>query len=151
MTLSLRPATPLDAGAIGEILYRFQQGTEWMPELYTWAEVIAFCGVMIDRGWVTVAVRDNGVQGFLARDGAEVCALYLAPGACRQGAGKALLDTAKAAVPRLTLRTFAANEMAQRFYRREGFAKTSRGDGTGNEEGLPDIAYEWHSSQEAAA
>ncbi|UWQ73892.1 GNAT family N-acetyltransferase [Leisingera sp. M658] len=151
MTLSLRPANPLDAGTAGAILYRFQQGTEWMPELYTWAEAIAFCGVMIDRGWVTVAVRGGRVQGFLARDGAEVCALYLAPGACGQGAGKALLDAAKAAMPRLTLRTFAANEMAQRFYRREGFAETGRGDGTDNEEGLPDIAYEWRSHLEAAA
>ncbi|WP_264212684.1 GNAT family N-acetyltransferase [Leisingera thetidis] len=151
MILSLRPAAPLDAGAAGDILYRFQQDTKWMPKLYTSAEAISFCGMMIDRGWVTVAVRDGRVQGFLARDGAEVCSLYLAPGACGQGAGKALLDAAKSASPRLTLRTFSANIRAQKFYRREGFAETGRGDGADNEEGLPDIAYEWRAAREAAA
>ncbi|UWQ61793.1 GNAT family N-acetyltransferase [Leisingera caerulea] len=151
MTLALRPAAPLDAGAVGDILYRFQQDTEWMPKLYTSAEVISFCGMMIDRGWVTVAERDGSIAGFLAQDGQEVCSLYLAPGACGQGAGKALLDEAKSSAPRLTLRTFAANIRAQKFYQREGFAETGRGDGTGNEEGLPDIAYEWRAKQEAAA
>ncbi|UWQ23928.1 GNAT family N-acetyltransferase [Leisingera aquaemixtae] len=151
MTLCLRPAVPLDAGAAGDILFCFQQDTEWMPKLYTWAEAISFCGTMIDRGWVTVAERQGCVLGFLARDGAEVCALYLAPGACGQGAGKALLDAAKAAAPRLILRTFAANTRAQKFYRREGFAETGRGGGADNEEGLPDIAYEWRAIREAAA
>ena len=68
-----------------------------------------------------------------------------------QGAGKALLDAAKAAAPRLILRTFAANTRAQKFYRREGFAETGRGGGADNEEGLPDIAYEWRAIREAAA
>lgn len=151
MTLALRPAAPLDAGAVGDILYRFQQDTDWMPKLYTWAEVISFCGMMIDRGWVTVAELEGCVAGFLAQDGQEVCSLYLAPGACGQGAGKALLDAAKSSAPRLTLRTFAANTRAQKFYLREGFAETGRGDGSGNEEGLPDIAYEWQAKREAAA
>lgn len=151
MTFFLRPARPLDAGTAGDILYRFQQDTVWMPKLYSSAEAICFCGLMIDRGWVTVAERDGSVLGFLARKGEEVCSLYLAPGACGQGAGKALLDAAKAETFRLTLRTFAANEGAQRFYRREGFSETGRGDGMDNEEGLPDIAYEWRTEQEVAA
>ncbi|NVK15661.1 MAG: GNAT family N-acetyltransferase [Rhodobacteraceae bacterium] len=151
MTLSLRPATPLDAGAVGDILYRFQQETAWMPKLYSSAEVIFFCGVMIDRGWVTVAEREGAILGFLARKEEEVCSLYLASGAYGQGAGKRLLDAAKAAAPRLVLNTFAANTMAQRFYLREGFAEVARGDGSGNEEGLPDITYEWRAVQEAAA
>lgn len=151
MTLILRPAAPLDAGTVGDILYHFQQETEWMPKLYTSAEVISFCGTMIDRGWVTVAERGGCVEGFLARDGEEVCALYLAPGACGLGTGKMLLDAAKTAAPHLTLRTFAANAGAQKFYLREGFAETGRGDGSGNEEGLPDIAFEWRAAQGAAA
>ncbi|MEW2912703.1 GNAT family N-acetyltransferase [Leisingera sp. JC11] len=151
MTLSLRPATPLDAGTVGDILYRFQQDTAWMPKLYSSAEVISFCGVMIDRGWVTVAERGGQILGFLARKEDEVCSLYLAPDACGQGAGKMLLDAAKAAAPRLILRTFTANERAQKFYQREGFSETGRGDGTNNEEGLPDIAYEWRAAREAAA
>ena len=87
MTLALRPAVPLDAGAVGDILYRFQQDTEWMPKLYTWAEVISFCGLMIDRGWVTVAERDGSIAGFLAQDGQEVCSLYPRAGGVRAGGG----------------------------------------------------------------
>ncbi|OED50609.1 GNAT family N-acetyltransferase [Rhodobacteraceae bacterium (ex Bugula neritina AB1)] len=151
MTLVLRPANPLDAGAMGDILFGFQHDTGWMPKLYSAAEVIFFCGMMIDRDWVTVAERDGRILGFLARKGEEICSLYLAPSARGQGAGKALLDAAKAASPRLVLNTFRANTRAQRFYLREGFTETGRGDGSGNEEGLPDISYEWRKLQEASA
>ena len=49
MSLELRPARPTDAGTIGDILHRFAAETPWMPELYSGAEAISFCGVMIDR------------------------------------------------------------------------------------------------------
>ena len=95
MSLELRPARPTDAGTIGDILHRFAAETPWMPELYSGAEAISFCGVMIDRGWVTVAEEGARVLGFLARDGPEICALYLAPEARGQGIGKRLLEAAK--------------------------------------------------------
>ncbi|MGR3762015.1 GNAT family N-acetyltransferase [Roseobacteraceae bacterium NS-SX3] len=144
--IRIRPARPTDAGTTGSILYRFQQDTAWMPKLYGEAEVIAFCGTMIDRGWMTVAERGGRVLGFLARDNEEVCALYLAPDACGQGFGRALMEHAKTASPRLILRAFAANQDARRFYLREGFAETARGDGSGNEEGLPDVTFEWRAN-----
>lgn len=143
----LRPARSTDAGKTGDILHRFQEETVWMPKLWTGAETIAFCGRMIDRGWVTVAEEEGRVCGFLARDGAEVCSLYVLPEAQGQGIGKALLDAAKAAVPHLTLWVFQANNGAQRFYLREGFTETRRTDGSRNEEGLPDIAYEWRAKE----
>ena len=143
MTTILRPATPLDAGALGVILHRFEVETPWMPKEHSCAEAIGFCDRMIARGWVTVATVAGQVVGFLARDGAEVCALYLAPEACGLGLGKALLDQAKSASPRLTLWTFQANLAAQRFYLREGFSEQRRTDGARNEEGLPDIEYHW--------
>lgn len=153
MRYFLRAATPLDAGGTGAILHRFNSDTPWMPKLHSEAETISFCGVMIDRGWVTVAESEQTGQllGFLARDGAEVCSLYLAPGACGQGIGRALLTAAKAAQSRLVLHTFQANLGAQRFYLREGFAECARGDGAANDEGLPDIAYEWTANAGAAA
>ena len=149
MTVTLRLARSTDAGKTGDILQRFQEETPWMPKLYTGAEAIAFCGRMIDRGWVTVAEEDGRVCGFLARDGAEICSLYVAPEAQSRGIGAVLLEAAKAAQPRLTLWTFQANEGAQRFYLREGFAETERSDGTRNEEGLPDIAYAWQAKEGA--
>jgi len=139
----LRPANALDAGRTGWILHRFALDTPWMPVLYSEAETISFCGVMIDRGWVTVAEQEGRVVGFLARDGAEICSLYLAPGSCGQGIGKALLRQAKAAQPELWLNVFEANTSARRFYQREGFQQGARGTGQDNEEGLPDIRLDW--------
>lgn len=147
MTLILRHARSTDAGKAGDILHRFESETDWMPMLHTGAEAIAFCGRMIDRGWMIVAAEDGQVCGFLARDGAEICSLYIAPEAQGRGIGKVLLDAAKAVAPHLTLWTFQANEGAQRFYLREGFAETGRSDGSRNDEGLPDITYEWRAKE----
>jgi len=110
------------------------------------AEAISFCDPMIARGWVTVAQLSGQqeVQGFLAQDGAEICALYLAPEACGQGGGAVLLHHAKVRAPHLTLWTFQANLGAQRFYQREGFVEMRRTDGHRNSEQLPDIEYHWH-------
>ncbi|MFW8595376.1 GNAT family N-acetyltransferase [Cribrihabitans neustonicus] len=146
--MTLRPATALDAGATGEILHAFQQETPWMPDLYSSAETISFCGVMIDRGWVTVAARGRRVLGFAARDREELCALYVAGAARGLGVGSALIRAAKTRAPRLRLRTFAANARARAFYRQQGFVQTGQGDGSGNPEGLPDIAYEWRAARE---
>ncbi|WP_375699239.1 GNAT family N-acetyltransferase [Pseudophaeobacter sp. TrK17] len=149
--VSLRPASALDAGPTGWILHRFALYTPWMPVLYSEAETIGFCEVMIGHGWVTVAEHDGRVVGFMARDGAEICSLYLAPDARGQGVGKVLLRQAKAAQPALWLRALAANTGARRFYQREGFFETDRSDGSGNDEGLPDVRMEWQAETHAHA
>lgn len=149
MTVILRAATPMDAGATGDILWRFLNDTDWMPVLYSAAQTISFCGTMIDYGWMTVAEADGRVQGFLARDGQEICALYLAPSAQGRGIGKALLQDAKRRASPLRLRTFAANFRARRFYQNAGFVPVAHGDGADNDENLPDISYVW--PREAAA
>jgi GNAT superfamily N-acetyltransferase len=145
VNVELRAARTTDAGAIGDILHAFNRDTPWMPDLYSAAETLSFCGTMIDRGWVTVAVVAGIVRGFIARDGAEVCSLYVAQGATGRGIGRHLLAAAKRDAERLELRTFAANAGARRFYLRHGFVEAGRGDGQGNDENLPDIAYVWDS------
>jgi ribosomal protein S18 acetylase RimI-like enzyme len=60
-----------------------------------------------------------------------------------QGIGSDLLRQAQAAAPALTLWTFQANTGAQRFYLRHGFREALRTQGEANDEGLPDIRYEW--------
>lgn len=147
----LRAGTPTDAGRTGHILYRFQVETDWMPELYSEAEVISFCGTMIDRGWVYLAEQDGAIAGFMALDGEELSCLYVAAEFQGMGIGKQLVDFAKSSSPRLELRTFQANVGAQRFYHREGFVEVGRGDGSTNEEGLPDILYCWTSQAQAGA
>jgi ribosomal protein S18 acetylase RimI-like enzyme len=138
--LRIRAARPTDAGAAGEILARCRAEAEWLPALYSGAEHLAHAGALIDRGWVTVAVRD-GVIGFLARDGAEICALYRAPHTAGQGVGRALIGAAQAAHPHLWLRCHAANLRARAVYERAGFQATARG--RSNDEALPDLVYEW--------
>lgn len=145
MIVELRPARPTDAGAMGEILHRFQQDTGWMPDLHTGAEYVAFCGAMIDCGWVTVAEVDGRVCGFMARDGDEICSLYVARDCGRLGIGRKLLNLAKARSKRLKLNVFEANDWAHRFYRRQGFAETGRSDGQDIDERLPYISYSWTS------
>lgn len=143
MSVIIRPAHISDVQATGEIVYQFQQETTWMPKLYTQDEVVGFCRTMIDRGWVTVAQNKGRVVGFLAQDQEEVCSLYLLSDQRGYGYGRALLASAKATSPRLLLRTFVANEAAQRFYHRQGFIEIGRGDGSTNEESLPDIYLQW--------
>ncbi|SLN54094.1 putative N-acetyltransferase YjaB [Falsiruegeria litorea R37] len=139
----IRAAHGADAGAIGAILSAFIDDTPWMPRIHTRAEDLSFAGLMVDRGWVRVAERDRVVVGFLALNEGFVHSLYMQSDVQGQGGGKALLDDAKASSERLALNVFQANTDAQRFYQREGFVETGRGDGTGNDENLPDITYVW--------
>ncbi|MFC3614290.1 GNAT family N-acetyltransferase [Lutimaribacter marinistellae] len=143
MSIRVRPARPTDAGRTGSILHAFARDTAWMPELWSEAETIAHCGKMIDRGWVTVLEHRGRVEGFLARDGEEIVALYLAPSVQARGWGAVLLRAAQDRCERLHLRAFAANGPANRFYERNGFTVAGRGTGAENDENLPDIAYVW--------
>ena len=78
---TLRPAQPLDAGAVGGIMSDFARDTNWLPRIHTAAEDIAHADAMIARGFA--------------------------------------------------------------FYRHHGFAETARGDGSANDEGLPDLTLHW--------
>ncbi len=143
MSVILRPARSTDAGTTGAILHGFAHDNDWMPELHSEAETIAFCGRMIDLGWVTVVELQGRVAGFLALNDDEVQSLYLAAEARGQGIGRRLLDHAKAQRPTLSLYAFQANHPACRFYERNGFVEVARGDGSENDENLPDIKYVW--------
>lgn len=139
----LRAAQQTDAGAVGAILSEFIDTTDWMPRIHTRAEDVAHAGMMIDRGWVTVAEDEGRIIGFASLDGPELHALYVARDARNRGTGTALLAHAKAAQKTLQLWTFQANAGAQRFYLRHGFVEVLRTDGIENDEKLPDIRYAW--------
>lgn len=138
----LRPARSTDAGKVGAILSAFIDDTPWMPRIHTRAEDVAFAGMMIDKGFVTIAANDT-VVGFSAREGEMVHALYVAEDARNQGCGAQLMAQMKAESPALKLWTFQANEGAQRFYLAHGFTEAERTDGAENDENLPDIRYVW--------
>ena len=141
--IRIAPARPEDAAACARIMSDWIDETPWIPRVHTRAEDRGFLEHLIGRGWVSVAWRGDAIAGFIARDGSEIHALYVAGPQRGRGVGKALLDAARAARPELDLWTFQANTRARAFYRREGFHETRRSDGTGNDEGLPDIRYHW--------
>ena len=135
--MTIRPARPEDAPPMGAILSDWIDATPWMPRLHTREEDVAFCAALVPYAHVS-----GDVDGFIALDGEDIPALYVASGARRQGHGPALLDHAKAHARHLSLWTFAANGDALAFYAAQGFAETARTDGE-NEERLPDVRLEW--------
>ena len=138
----LRAAQPNDAAATGAILTEFVSETSWMPKLHTSEQDQGFCLAMIDRGWVRVADA-GGVVGFIARNEAEVNALYVAQAHRGRGVGAALLQEAQSAEDHLTLWTFQDNLGGRRFYAAHGFYEVSRTDGQQTDEKLPDVQLEW--------
>jgi len=148
--MRLAPARPRDAGPLARILSEWVRETAWMPDRHTPAEDRRFLTRLI-RDSEVLTVRDwRGPQGFLARDGEVIHALYLRPRARGRGHGKRLLDRAKAESARLTLWAFQANAAARRFYTREGFAEVEQTDGAGNDEKLPDVRMTWAKAEETA-
>ncbi len=144
--LTLRPARPTDAGAVGVILSDFIDETPWMPRLYSRAEELSFAGTMIDRGWVRVAEKQGRVIGFCAFAPPNLHALYVRAENRSAGAGTALLEDCMARSASIELWTFQANTPAQAFYLGHGFYEVRRTEGTENDEGLPDIYYRWEQS-----
>lgn len=140
---SLKRARPEDAADMAAILADWVDSTPWLPRVHKHGTEASFAADMIAAGWVTVARRDGRVVGFLARDGAEIMALYVASGQRGRGIGTALIARAKRRSRRLALWTYQFNPEARAFYEAHGFVETARTGGAGNDEKLPDIRYEW--------
>jgi GNAT superfamily N-acetyltransferase len=121
-----------------------------LPDLrnpYTEAETRAWMrDTVFAHHSVRLAEADGEIVGFAARDGTWLMNLYVQPGWTGKGIGSALLSAvladAAGVTPVLRLYTFARNAGARRFYERHGFTAVGFGDGSGNEEGEPDVRYE---------
>ena len=138
----LRPATGPDAAAIAKLLRASLSAFEWMPVLHTPEEDLFFIrDILLPNQQVTVVVAGESIIGFIAVNGDWVEQLYLDPAWTGQGIGSRLLAEATAGMRSIKLRCFQANTGAQRFYERHGFRAEAFGDGSANEESLPDILY----------
>jgi ribosomal protein S18 acetylase RimI-like enzyme len=138
----LRPAIGSDAASIAKIMRAALGSFEWMAVIHTPAEDFAFIrDVVLPRQQVTVTEAGKDVIGFIVVSGEWVEQLYLDPAWTGQGIGSRLLMEATAPLPVVKLHCFQANTGARRFYERHGFRAESFGDGTTNEEGLPDVLY----------
>ncbi|MDC0738232.1 GNAT family N-acetyltransferase [Cognatishimia sp. SS12] len=143
MTVILRPAMAHDSIATSAIMNAHFQSVRWMPKFYALPDLRGFCREMIARSWVSVAVQNGEVIGFLARHNNYVHALYVTLAARGQGVGQALLARAQGEATALDLWTHQANSVARRFYQRAGFHEVESSAGHHNDEGLPDVRYYW--------
>lgn len=119
------------AGTIPPLVHSDDDVTEWMAQ------------VVFPHRPVWVAERSDAEPvGMLVLENRWIEHLYVSPLFTGRGVGSRLLEIAKQESPgELRLWTFASNVGAQRFYERHGFVALRRTDGSGNEEGAPDIEY----------
>jgi len=139
----IRRAIEGDLEAIVEVFERITATMTYLPIVHTHEENLAwFAARLSDReGWVW---DEDGVRGYMLLGERELMHIYLAPGWTDRGIGTQLLELAKSRLLHgFTLWTFQANHGARRWYERHGLEAVEFGDGSGNEEGAPDVKYEW--------
>ncbi|MFB9661811.1 GNAT family N-acetyltransferase [Glycomyces mayteni] len=133
-----------DVEDVARIFWATRSGMAYLPALYTREQTDWWVReVMVPQSEVLVAEHRGVPVGFAALEGDLLAHLYIEPGAQGRGIGEALLDRAKRRRRTLDLRVFAANTGARAFYARHGFSEINADDGSGNEEGLPDLLLRW--------
>jgi GNAT superfamily N-acetyltransferase len=144
----LDDAAEADVPALAAMLGAWVRACGWMPVLHSAEEDAGFVLRLIRSHLVRVARAPEGVPlGFLARRHGDIAAFCVRADRRGQGIGTALMAEAMAREDRIALWTFAANTGALAFYARHGFAEVERTDGSGNEEGLPDVRLIWRRGQ----
>jgi GNAT superfamily N-acetyltransferase len=140
----IRRAEPQDAGAIAELYERSFATLSYLPVLHTSSETAAWLRRVVAEQEVWVWEEREAILGFMALAPDELSLLYLEPGETGRGGGSRLLARAKERRPEgFTLWTFQQNEGARRFYERHGLRAIRFGDGSENEERVPDVQYAW--------
>lgn len=141
----LRPAEAKDAHDIARILRAALAAFDWMPQLHTPDEDLFFVkNILLAEQMVTVATIEDRIIGFAATKNEWIEQLYLDPAWTGRGIGARLLQHVTTAMTHVKLFCFQANTGARRFYKRHGFGADTFGNGSSNEEGLPDILYIRH-------
>lgn len=148
--VTIRAATPDDALTVSTLyLTSRRHFLPYAPVAHTDTEIHQWIAqhLMLTAN-ISVAVVDHRIVGMMALldDGKVrwIDQLYLLPDVVNQGIGTLLLQQAlQKLAPPVRLYTFQENAGARRFYERHGFRSIAFGDGSGNEEGCPDVLYEW--------
>jgi ribosomal protein S18 acetylase RimI-like enzyme len=143
--LEIRRATTADADAVADVYLASFHATYTFPLAHTDDEVRRWIReAVVGSAETWVAAQGQRVVGMMVVGPGDLDQLYVAPDRLGSGIGRRLLDQAKERSPHgLSLYTFQVNGRARRFYERNGFVAEEFGDGTGNEEGQPDVRYFW--------
>jgi ribosomal protein S18 acetylase RimI-like enzyme len=144
--ITIRPAAAADAAAVADVYLASFKATYDFPLAHTDDQVRAWIrDSVVPAGGTWVALDAEGaIVGMMDVATGDLSQLYIRPDRLGEGIGRRLLDIAKERSPgSLTLYTFQVNERARRFYERHGFVAEWFGDGSGNEEGQPDVRYVW--------
>ena len=100
--------------------------------------------VLVPRQEVWVAEVEGRILGMAALGEEMLQQLYIHPDYQGQGIGDALFRLATERYPAgFTLYAFQRNARARAFYEARGCVAVAFGDGSGNEEGEPDVLYAW--------
>ena len=146
----IRPATPDDAPAVARVFGDSRaEAMPWLPVLHTPEEDLAwFTKQLAGEAYVW---DEGGILGYAVLNGDELHDLYIAPEAQGRGIGSALFARVQEARPAgFHLWAFRDNTRARGFYERRGCVVVRATDGD-NEEGLPDVMYEWRPTGAGAA
>jgi ribosomal protein S18 acetylase RimI-like enzyme len=144
--MTLRRATVEDAAAVADVYVTSRRHAEpCIPRMVHSDDDVRqwFASIVLVEHETWVAESPGGIAAMMVLRGDWIDQLYVRPQTQRLGVGARLLDHAKRRRPRLRLYTFQSNICARDFYEKHGFRPIAFGDGTGNEEGAPDVLYEW--------
>lgn len=116
-----------------------------IPPIHTFESQAFFLNHILPethRIHVVIDEQSRRTVAFIALNEEEINQLYVHRDFQSKGIGSQLIASAKGQSNGcLRLRTFENNLRAQQFYERHGFVAI--GGDTDNEEGLPDILYQW--------
>ena len=149
ISAQIRLATSADADAIVAVFCDSKRpALPWLEESYTPAEVRSYVtDVLLKTDTVWVAMLGDEIVGYAALQDNVLEQLFVAANFQQQGIGTQLLLTARqAARDQMSVYVFIRNQAARRFYERHGFVSTK----DINEQGEPDLRYEWRRIVSAA-
>jgi GNAT superfamily N-acetyltransferase len=147
--MELRRARREDVPRLARMLRASYDRMTYIPTLHTPEEDAAYVGELLARNEAWVAEEDGRAVGFAVLADDALLQIHVEAGRQNRGIGSALFRHATERRPRgFTMWTFQRNEGARRFYERHGARVAQLTDGAGNEEGEPDVQYEWRPSRD---